>query len=176
MTIYFTADYHLGHTNIIKYCNRPFKDVEEMDRVIILNHNTIVKKDDILFHIGDFCWHDKFEEYRKKLNGNIIFISGNHDDLANNYPYIERLYLYIQGLHIHLVHDPEYYDIGMLNLVGHIHQLWVYKRFKLYNQIVELINVGVDRWMFMPVSFLEILDLRKNIIKQLDKKTIGYEE
>jgi len=176
MTIYFSSDYHLGHFNIIQYCNRPFQDVEEMDATIIENHNNIVKKDDTFIHIGDFCWHDKFEEYRKQLQGNIIFLSGNHDDLANNYPYIERLYMYILGKHIHLVHDPENYDLGMLNLVGHVHQVWVYNRFKLYNQIVECINVGVDRWQFMPISFLEILDLQKSILKKLDKRSTSYME
>ena len=56
MKYYFSSDYHLGHFNIIRYCNRPFKSLEQMNETIIRNHNERIKKEDILFHIGDFCF------------------------------------------------------------------------------------------------------------------------
>ncbi len=40
--IFFTGDEHFGHKNVIKYCNRPFSDVDEMDREIIKRHNEVV--------------------------------------------------------------------------------------------------------------------------------------
>lgn len=147
-----------------------------MDTTIIENHNKIVLNTDTVIHVGDFCWHDSFELYRHKLRGNIIFIAGNHEDLDDNYPYIERLYMYIQGKHIHLVHNPENYDLGVLNLTAHVHQAWVYNRFKLYNSIVECINVGVDRWGFQPISFDQIINFHKLMINKLGNKVNQYTE
>lgn len=78
--IYFSSDYHLGHKNIIKYDNRPFKDINHMDESIITNHNEIVSKNDDFYFLGDFSFNDlKTEEYLKRLNGNKFFIKGNHD-------------------------------------------------------------------------------------------------
>jgi len=56
MTIYFTSDMHLGHKNIIKYSNRPFNSLVEMDQVIIDNYNSVVKKGDTVYDLGDFCF------------------------------------------------------------------------------------------------------------------------
>lgn len=53
--IWFTADFHFGHSNIIRYCNRPFRNVEEMDRTILERLNASVKVNDILYFLGDFC-------------------------------------------------------------------------------------------------------------------------
>jgi len=58
MNHWFTADFHLGHANIIKYCERPFRNVLEMNRTIIKKHNERVKKDDIVYFLGDFCFRN----------------------------------------------------------------------------------------------------------------------
>ncbi len=39
--IWFTADFHLGHKNIIRYCNRPFETVEEMNQAILERLNAL---------------------------------------------------------------------------------------------------------------------------------------
>jgi calcineurin-like phosphoesterase family protein len=80
--IYFTSDTHLGHANIMVFCQRPFADVDEMDRVIMENWNKTVSKDDTIFILGDFCWRLGDKEiayYLNNLNGSKIFIKGNHD-------------------------------------------------------------------------------------------------
>ena len=85
MNYWFTGDTHFGHANIIKYCNRPFKDVVEMNEAIISNWNKVVQPNDLVYHLGDFCFgttDTHFDMYFKRLNGLIVFIKGNHDKLA----------------------------------------------------------------------------------------------
>ncbi len=53
--IWFTADFHFGHSHIIRYCNRPFRSVAEMDQAILDRLNASVKVNDILYFLGDFC-------------------------------------------------------------------------------------------------------------------------
>ena len=55
LNVWFTADFHLGHKNIIRYCNRPFDTVEEMNRTILERLNSLVKANDILYFLRDFC-------------------------------------------------------------------------------------------------------------------------
>ena len=79
--IFFTSDTHFWHNNVIKFCNRPFSSIEEMNDTIIENWNRVVDKNDIVIHLGDFCFcgSDKFKELVEKLNGRIYLILGNHD-------------------------------------------------------------------------------------------------
>lgn len=81
LNIWFTSDTHFWHTNIIKYCERPFSSVEEMNEVLIKNWNDRVGKDDIIYHLGDFAFggSDKWINILEKLNGKKHLIKGNHD-------------------------------------------------------------------------------------------------
>jgi calcineurin-like phosphoesterase family protein len=87
--IYFTADTHFNHTNIIKYCNRPFKSVEEMNETIINNWNKKVNDTDIVYHLGDFSWGNPVP-FLEKINGKIFIIPGNHD--YRYYNFFKKLY------------------------------------------------------------------------------------
>lgn len=81
MTVYFTSDSHLSHKNIIKYCDRPFKDVDHMDAEIIRRWNETVTPDDEVYHLGDIALGpiDKSLAKITQLNGYKIAIMGNHD-------------------------------------------------------------------------------------------------
>lgn len=81
--IWFTSDTHFGHRSIIDYCKRPFKNVDEMDGVLIKNWNNCVKKNDTIYHLGDFSFQSP-EKYTKQLNGQIHLILGNHDHKRMN--------------------------------------------------------------------------------------------
>ena len=78
------ADMHFWHKNIIKYDNRPFKDVEQMNETMIASWNKAVSDDDTVYHIGDFTLtmsQSKFWEVFSRLKGKIVFIRGNHDQI-----------------------------------------------------------------------------------------------
>lgn len=80
--IFFTEDEHYGHTNIIRFCDRPFENVQEMDTKLIRRHNEVVEVEDTVVHAGDFAWCKREKEaqaYVKQLNGRHVFIRGSHD-------------------------------------------------------------------------------------------------
>ena len=165
---WFTSDYHLGHANIIKYCERPFKDVEHMNKTIITNHNNRVKPNDIVFFLGDFCFRnskggkegegsiDKAEHYLKQLNGRFVFIRGNHDNNNSLKTCIKSAVIEFGGQDIFLCHNPEDYNPKYrINFVGHVHQHWKVQKVKG----CTLINVGVDVNNFLPVKFDELVSV-----------------
>ena len=57
MKKYFTADPHFGHANMIRLPSRLFTDGEEMDKVLVRNWNSTVKREDEIYIIGDFSWY-----------------------------------------------------------------------------------------------------------------------
>jgi calcineurin-like phosphoesterase family protein len=83
MPIFFTSDTHFDHKNIIRYCNRPFQDLDEMNNVMVAKWNSVVCNDDIVYHLGDFTLGDMrhFSKWANQLNGNINILPGSHDHL-----------------------------------------------------------------------------------------------
>lgn len=85
MTIYFTADLHLNHENVIKHSNRPFSNLEDMDDGICFRWNSVVKRCDTVYCLGDFAlsWGkrsvERIDTLLARLNGSKHLIVGNHD-------------------------------------------------------------------------------------------------
>jgi calcineurin-like phosphoesterase family protein len=92
---FFISDTHFGHTNIIHHSHRPFASIEEMDERFIENWNGVVKKGDNVYHLGDFAWRNA-EDYRKRLNGNIHLIKGNHERAAEK---VAHLFIWVKDVH-----------------------------------------------------------------------------
>ena len=82
MTVWFTADQHFGHANIIKHCARPFANVVEMDEEIIRRHNDLVHPNDTVWHLGDFAWDfRRVRSILSRLYGHHFLVGGNHEKL-----------------------------------------------------------------------------------------------
>ncbi len=80
MSVWFTGDTHFGHKKIIDYCERPFNSVENMNWSLTNHWNARVAPDDVVYHVGDFAFGNKYaESMLNELNGKIHLIRGNHD-------------------------------------------------------------------------------------------------
>lgn len=166
--IFFTADEHYGHTNIIRYCQRPFRDVNEMDNELIKRHNEVVGVDDIVYHLGDFTIlknKEKAEKYIKRLNGYHFFIKGSHDYWLKDRQDIDKiLELEIDGF-------------PLIVLCHYAMRVWSrshYNSWQLYGHshgklagCGKQMDVGVDTNNFYPYSLKEIKQL-------IDKKEDNF--
>lgn len=83
---YLTSDLHLGHLNVISYCNRPYKDVAEMNDAIVQAINSRVQKNDELYILGDVSLNPKWMEFlmERIVCRNVHLIVGNHDSVFQN--------------------------------------------------------------------------------------------
>jgi len=170
MRYWFTSDLHIGHENIIKYTKRPYKTVEEMNYKLVKNWNEIVDVEDTVIHIGDFTSsYEKVntQKWVDKLNGNIIFIKGNHD--RGERFKIEDLMFIIGAKHVHCTHHPEM-AAHEYNLVGHVHEKWKTKIEKdKQNRKKYMINVGVDVWNYRPITVKTINELFEEMKRNENK-------
>jgi len=168
--IYFTADHHFGHKNIIRHCNRPFGTADVMDEALIANWNGTVRRNDDVYILGDFTMRPTVEahEYVSRLNGRKYFIRGNHDRFLNDYELYKSDFVWVKDYHVlrtegHrfvLFHFPilewDQYFRGAIHLYGHVHNNE--SSAKLLEGMKGLaFNVGVDVTGFRPVSIEEVL-------------------
>ena len=131
--IYITSDTHFNHKNIIEYCNRPFASVEEMNKALVDNWNSIVTDDDTVFFLGDFCLGNKEEiiKFGSQLKGTKILIMGNHDTASLDtytkagFSTIYKKPVIIKfdnfDITIEFSHAPKYEDNHYPNVHGHVH-------------------------------------------------------
>lgn len=171
--VYFTSDTHFGHENIIRYCNRPFQNAEEMNAELIRRWRETVPEDGIVFHLGDFAhgnarlWNDIL----CALTGRKYLILGNHDMKVLRQGYTGKFELVAQqmtirvgGQAIVLNHNPflcyggSYRDVWQL--FGHVHSGPAshtgldHPRLRMLFPLQY--DVGVDNNDFRPVSFAEV--------------------
>ena len=80
MSVFFIADTHFGDGNILRYENRPFATVEEMDQELVRRWNQKVGEEDTVFHLGDVSAHSAEEDRQLlgQLHGKKVLVLGNH--------------------------------------------------------------------------------------------------
>lgn len=177
--IFFTSDTHFGHKNILNFCERPFKDTDEMDEAIITNWNNKVGKDDIVFHLGDFAFatNKRWQDLICKLNGKIILVLGNHDIVRWPGDYTMNLFERVENqmilkidnkYKVYLNHYPFLCYAGTyrnpedctIQLHGHVHERigdTGKDKDRLKYRFPQQYDVGVDNNNFTPISWEEIL-------------------
>jgi len=164
--VFLISDTHFGHTNIIRYCDRPFANVDEMDDALIKNWNSVVSPQDKVYHLGDVTLSTKKLHILDSLNGKKILIKGNHDifPLKNYVPYFKdiRATHEISGLILsHIpVHDSEKYRFKG-NVHGHTHEKnladnWYY-------------NISVEQIDYRPISLEAVLERYRGMGVTFDK-------
>ena len=86
--IWVISDTHFNHANMLKFERRDgtkvrdFDSVEHMNETMVDNWNSVVKKGDKVYHLGDVFFGPK-EDFKKlwpRLNGSKRLVVGNHDD------------------------------------------------------------------------------------------------
>ena len=165
MKIFFTADCHFDHDNIIKYCKRPFKYIGHMNEEIIKRWNSVVSKDYLVYHVGDFAFKgiENGRRFEDRLNGTVVHIQGNHDLNNGIKSYITKCMMFFGGKDVFVQHHPpEELPICDFVICGHIHDKWKFKLHK-QNPSIPIINVGVDVNQFTPVSTNSILKQYRDI-------------
>ena len=171
MTTWFTADTHFGHKNIIKFTNRPFSSVEEMDEALISNWNARVKPGDDVYQLGDFALNGttRCREIIKRLRGNIHLIRGNHEKSADA---CADEFVWVKDYHELLMDDPDGHQgkqpVVLLHYAMRVWNASHHGSFHLYGHShgtlpddpnMRSIDVGVDVHEYAPISYERVKSL-----------------
>ncbi len=185
VTTWFTADLHLGHRNIITYCDRPFDDADQMNAELVRRWNEVVGADDTVWVLGDVALGRMTESlsWVGRLAGRKVLLAGNHDRCWQGHGrraegwtdrYLESgfaevhqgsITLGLGGMDVVASHFPYSGD-------SHDHDRYVEHRpvdrgqwllhghvHQRWRQRDRMINVGVDVWGYRPVREVDLVQL-----------------
>lgn len=169
--IFVISDTHFGHANILTFRDdrgelirgKKFSNVYQMDEYMIEKWNSVVKPEDIIYHLGDVTFDNKnFGSVFSRLNGKKRLVVGNHDDikyLSRFFPKVNMWRLF-KEFGLLLTHVP-IHESGLgragdnpVNVHGHIHQN--------KSPTKQHFNVSVEAIDYTPISLEEIRDRVKN--------------
>jgi len=203
MAIWFTADTHFGHANIIKYCHRPFLSpaeraavrdnprgktrispdtVHRHDEALLSAINSRVQDTDTLWVLGDFSMGSLADarEYRDRIVcRDVNLVWGNHDDRSIRPLFgsaIEQGMITVEGQPIWLNHYP------MRSWNCSFHGSW-----QLYGHVhgrlesddasrpwVLTKDVGVDACDYRPWSFDDLCAYMAPRIDEFHRRKAGF--
>lgn len=187
---WFTSDTHYGHRNIIKYCNRPFANVDEMNEAMISNWNSVVGVNDHVYHIGDVTFEKdkaKGAAMLSRLRGKKFIVWGNHDrgmqDVITDAGFTDcgsmhTVHIELEGAkyqravlchYAMRVWDRSHF--GDWNLYGHSHGTLLDDPHSLG------CDVGVDAWNFTPVNMDQLqAHMDKKLFTPIDHHGQRYKD
>lgn len=179
---WFTADFHLSMTDILKFEKRPFANIIEHDNALLLACNQKANAEDIIIHIGDLYsfgqdrgspgGEEKPADIVKQISATFVNIRGNHD-LNNKVKSVcDSMRTSLGKLlpNVSVSHYPSYHPKafgnfrnGDVHLCGHVHRRWKHC-LDLDHQVLN-INCGVDVWDYSIVSEDELITYIIRVLK-----------
>jgi calcineurin-like phosphoesterase family protein len=178
MTVWFTADLHLGHANIIRYCNRPFTDVVKMNDALVGGWNEVVAPSDTVWVLGDVALGPIEQSLAlvERLAGRKLLVAGNHDRCWSGHGrrargwteryrsagfdevHQDEVTIDVGGHPVTACHFPyrgdshdedRYLEHRPVDNGAWLLHGHVHDRWRQWGR---MINVGVDVWSYRPVS------------------------
>jgi calcineurin-like phosphoesterase family protein len=153
--IWFTSDTHFDHANILKYTNRPWKSVEDMNEGLIATWNAVVQRGDVVYHLGDFAFR-RHAYFASRLNGHINLIEGSHDKMSGK---DKKAFTILGPMHT-VSGDP---DIIICHYAMRVWPRSHYGTWHLYGHSHgslpphgHSLDVGVDPMGYVPVSLEKV--------------------
>ena len=162
--IFVVSDTHFGHANMLKFTDekgdpvRKFKDVTEMNEIMINNWNNTVSPEDIVYHLGDvyFGSQQSADRTLSRLNGRKRLVLGNHDKgkdtvLLKHFQKISlwRIFKEFNLILSHIPLHPDSFRAVEYNAHGHIHQKTSPSKFHK--------NVCVEKTSYTPINIEDII-------------------
>jgi calcineurin-like phosphoesterase family protein len=154
-----------------------------MNNALIANWNNTVTNSDTVYYLGDFCFtqdSNVYTRYMHKVNGNVVFLRGNHDKWLQHANYY--IWRKIEGLKIFMRHWPPWVypqrqshnfnippDIDLI-LCGHVHDKWKFHVHTVGERRIPVVNVGVDVWDYKPIN---LDDIKNEVDKLIVSKRRG---
>lgn len=177
MAVWVSSDLHFFHKNVIKFCNRPYNTVEEMNEGIIKNFNSVIQPNDTLYLLGDISFSNavKAVDVLNRLNGHKHLIIGNHDTKLVKDIRVMEVFSSISHYkemkvgksNVVMMHYPIYSwnrkHYGSIHLFGHLHGNNVDLGEGRYK------DVGVDTNNMMPYNLY-------NLVEEMERKPYKHKE
>lgn len=165
---FLMSDFHFDHQNIIKYCNRPFRDFEEMNRHMLNRYASVVRSDSLFIFLGDMTFGRDSKGARywlTQLPGDIIYLKGSHDQGIRPTSVDLNCLLVCDELIVHTpersllcIHEPERasrQDLWVIH--GHHHNNYP-ERYPFVNHSNQTMNLSVEMVDYVPVSLTRVLE------------------
>lgn len=169
--VYLISDHHFGHENILKFTNlRKGNTIEEHNEWLVAQHNSVVKKQDLVYFLGDVALNPKHLHYLDRMGGQKFLIRGNHDrgNTEVYRKYFNNIYGILRKEQFWLSHAPIHPGSlrGGYNIHGHTHQNVVMTTDSIGNLIQDprYICVCIEQLNGVPIALNEIKKNKQGIV------------
>lgn len=171
-TICFIGDTHFDHGNIINYCDRPFRSVEEMNRALVKKWNALVAPGDTVYFLGDWSFGRGARSpqyWARKLTGRIVSVRGSHDNGVEGVRFERYKVLHYKGYSFLIIHDPDEKPTDWQGWVihGHKHNNDL-RDYPFINGERKTINVSVEVIDYQPLKIDKLLSLHIDSIRRME--------